>query len=354
MKQKLEKDSLIDSENTRSSTAANTNPPNETVDEEDFKKLLMKEYCPDDEFQKLELEFWNHKMAGSDIGGYTARFYELARAVDKRPRPTCYECGDPNQFRRNYLRMNRATISGGNHPNPVLAIKGNTNQGNNRNRVQDRGFGLGVAEAIQDPNVVTGTFSLNDHFVTVLFDSDAEYSFISTNFLPLINMKPSVIILGYEIKIASDVKVETNKIIRGCKLELEGHTFNIDLIRFGYGSFDVIVGMDWLLKLRAKILKTMKVNKPKLEDIPIVCEFPNVFLKDLSSLPPSRDVKFCKDLIPRAMPVAKSPYHLAPMKMQELSNQLIELHEKAKLSVFATVGIAQVDDKLTKEELMGL
>nr|GEU43287.1 putative reverse transcriptase domain-containing protein [Tanacetum cinerariifolium] len=112
-------------------------------------------------------------------------------------------------------------------------------------------------------------------------------------------------------------------------------------------------GMDWLSKLRAKIvcfdkivqnplpsgenlevygerpegnlkqLKTMKVNEPKLEDIPIVCDFPGVFTEDLSSLPPSREVEFRMDLILEAMPVAKSPYRLAPMKMQELSNQLI-------------------------------
>nr|GEV30994.1 retrotransposon protein, putative, Ty3-gypsy subclass [Tanacetum cinerariifolium] len=103
----------------------------------------------------------------------------------------------------------------------------------------------------------------------VLFDSGADYSFISTNFLPLINMKPSVIIPSYEIEIASGVKVETNEIIRGCRLELEGYTYNIDLIPFGYGSFDVIVGMDWLSKLRAKIVCYEKIVKISLsnEDI---------------------------------------------------------------------------------------
>ncbi|GJR23746.1 putative reverse transcriptase domain-containing protein [Tanacetum coccineum] len=48
---------------------------------DDFKKLLMEEYCPDDEVQKLESEFWNHKMVRSDIDGYTTRFHELARLV---------------------------------------------------------------------------------------------------------------------------------------------------------------------------------------------------------------------------------------------------------------------------------
>ncbi|GJW81472.1 hypothetical protein Tco_0145447 [Tanacetum coccineum] len=72
----------------------------------------------------------------------------------------------------------------------------------------------------------------------------------------------------------------------------------------------------------------MKVNEPKLEDIPVVREFPGVFSKDLSGLPPSREVKFRIDLIPGVMPDEKSPYHLEPMEMQELSNQLKVLQAK--------------------------
>ncbi|GKF89993.1 hypothetical protein Tco_0263956, partial [Tanacetum coccineum] len=74
-----------------------------------------------------------------------------------------------------------------------------------------------------------------------------------------------------------------------------------------------------------KQLKIMKVNEPKLEDIPVVREFPGVFLEDLTGLPPSRKVEFYINLIPGAMHVAKSPYRLAPTKMKELSNQLKEL-----------------------------
>nr|GEV58394.1 putative reverse transcriptase domain-containing protein [Tanacetum cinerariifolium] len=289
------------------------------------------------------------------VGHFTR--YCTSRVANERPRPTCYECRDPNHF-RSYPRMNQATTSGGNCPNPVLAIEGNHNQGNNRNQTRGRAFVIGAAEAPQDSNIVTGTFYLSAHFATVLFDSDVDYSFISTNFLPLIDMKTSVISLGYEIKIANSLKVETNKIVRGCRLELEVHTFIIDLIPFGHGRFDVIVGMDWLSKLKAKIvcyekivqislsnreilevhgerpeenlkrLNTMKVNEQKLEDIPIVRNFPGLFLKDLSGLPPSREIEFLIDLIPGAMPVSKSPYRLAPTEMQELSNQLKELQDK--------------------------
>nr|GEU91402.1 putative reverse transcriptase domain-containing protein [Tanacetum cinerariifolium] len=222
------------------------------------------------------------------VGHFTQ--YCTSRVVNERPRLTCYECGDPNHFRRNCPRMNQATIAGGNHPNLVLAIERNPNPGNNRNRAQGRAFSLGVAEAPQDPNVVTSTFSLNDHFATILFDSGADYSFISTNFLPLIDMKPSVINPRYEIKIASGVKVVTNMIVQGCRLELEGHIFIIDLIPFGHGSFDMIIEI---------LLKTMKVNESKLKDIPVVREFLDVFPKDLSGLPPSHELRVREEDIPK-------------------------------------------------------
>ncbi|GKB50126.1 putative reverse transcriptase domain-containing protein [Tanacetum coccineum] len=228
-------------------------------------------------------------------------------------------------FWRNFPRMNRATTAGGNCLHLVLTIEGNPNSGNNRNRAQGRAFALGVAEAPQDPNVVTGTFSINDYFAIVLFDFGADYSFISTNFLPLINMKPSVIIPGYEIEIASGLKVVTNMIVRGCRLELEGHTFIIDLIPFDHGSFDVIVGMDWLSKLRAKIVcyeKIVQIPLSNGENLKVHGE------QDLSGLPPYREVEYRIDLIPGAMPVAKSPYRLVATKMQELSNQLKKLQEK--------------------------
>ncbi|GKE36703.1 putative reverse transcriptase domain-containing protein, partial [Tanacetum coccineum] len=122
--------------------------------------------------------------------------------------------------------------------------------------------------------------------------------------------------------------------------------------------FDVVIEMDWLSKLRAKIvcyekivqiplyngdilevhgehpegnlkqLKTMKVNELKLKDIPVVREFPGVFPEELSGLLPSREVEFRIDLIPGVVPATKSPYRLATTEMQELSNQLKELQEK--------------------------
>ncbi|GJV31399.1 putative reverse transcriptase domain-containing protein [Tanacetum coccineum] len=93
----------------------------------------------------------------------------------------------------------------------------------------------------------------------------------------------------------------------------------------------------------------MKVNEPKLKDIPVVRDFPGVFPEDLSGLPPPRKLEFRIDLIPRAMPVAKSPYRLAPTEIKELSNQLKELQHKDyrelnKLTIKNRYPLPRIDD----------
>ncbi|GJT53049.1 putative reverse transcriptase domain-containing protein [Tanacetum coccineum] len=100
------------------------------------------------------------------------------------------------------------------------------------------------------------------------------------------------------------------------------------------GSFDVVIGMDWLSKYHAKILCDEKVVHIPIDDETLIIrgdrirEFPEVFPEDLPGLPPIRQVEFQIDLIPGAAPVACAPYRLAPSEMQELSNQLQELSNR--------------------------
>ncbi|GJZ17294.1 putative reverse transcriptase domain-containing protein, partial [Tanacetum coccineum] len=122
-------------------------------------------------------------------------------------------------------------------------------------------------DALQDPNVVTGTFSLNDHFSTTRFNPGADFSFICTNFAPLLNVKPSIVNLRYVIEVADGKKVEVDRIIRDYKLELGNSLFIIDLIPLGHGSFDMIVGMDWLSKNKAVIVCHDKVVEIPLESV---------------------------------------------------------------------------------------
>ncbi|GJX61176.1 putative reverse transcriptase domain-containing protein [Tanacetum coccineum] len=286
------------------------------------------------------------------------RHAEPIRAV--RPRDgqrACYECGSLDHLRPNYPKWNRGRNQSGNQ----LALEGNRNTRGNENRARGRAFNVNVVDALQDPNVVTGTYSLNNLYATVLFNSGADFSFISTKFAPLLNEKPSIANPGYVIEVANGKKEEVDRIFRGCRLELGDSIFPIDLIPLGQGSFDVIVGMDWLSNQKAvivchekivripveegkvlcvqgernvrktKTLMSTKANEPTLSDIPIVRDFEDVFLDDLSGLPPQRQVEFRIDLIPGATPVAKSPYRLAPSEMQELSEQLQELQDKIYL-----------------------
>ncbi|GJU81256.1 putative reverse transcriptase domain-containing protein [Tanacetum coccineum] len=221
-----------------------------------------------------------------------------------------------------------------------------------------KAFMLGAKEARQDPNIVTGTFTLNNHFATTLFDSGADYSFVFTTFLPLLGIEPSELGFRYEIEIASGQLVEIDKVFKGCKLEIKGHVFDIDLIPFEHGSFDVIIGMDWLSNHKAKIichekvvriplldskvlrvlgerpeekarlLMSAKASDKKKEEIIVVRDFPKVFLDDLSGLPPLWEIKFQIELIPETIPIAKSPYRLAPSELEELSGQLKKLQDK--------------------------
>ncbi|GJR78286.1 putative reverse transcriptase domain-containing protein [Tanacetum coccineum] len=171
-------------------------------------------------------------------------------------------------------------------------------------------------------------------------------------------VEPSKLGFRYEIEIASGQLVKIDKVIKGCKLEIKGHVFDIDLIPFGHGSFDVIIGMDWLSNHKAEIiyhekvvrvplpdgkvlrvlgkrpeekailLMSAKANDKKQEEIVVVRDFPEVFLDYLSGLPPLQEIKFRIELIPGVVPIAKSPYRLAPSELEDLSGQLKELQDK--------------------------
>ncbi|GJW77321.1 putative reverse transcriptase domain-containing protein [Tanacetum coccineum] len=239
----------------------------------------------------------------------------------------CYECGSTDHVMSACLRLNRAHEPEGNCPNQVAANNGGQVRRNQGNQARGRAFMLGAEEARQDPNIMTG-------------------------------LEPSELGFKYEIEVASGQLVEIDKVIKGCKLEIKGHVFDIDLIPFGHGSFDVIIGMDWLSNYKAKIicyekvvriplpdgkvlrvvgerpnekerlLMSAKASDKKQEEIVVVRDFPEVFPDDLSGLPPIREIEFRIELIPGAMPVAKSPYCLEPSKREELSGQLKELQDK--------------------------
>nr|GEX04101.1 reverse transcriptase domain-containing protein [Tanacetum cinerariifolium] len=183
-------------------------------------------------------------------------------------------------------RLNQAKRPGGNHQNQVVVVNEGQGRGNNGNQARERAFMLGVEEACQDPNIVMGTFTLNNHYTTTLFDSGADYSFVSTTFIPLLGIKPNDLGFSYEIEIASGQLVEIDTIIKGCKLEIEGHVFDINLIPFGSGSFDVIIGMDWLDNHKAEIIcheKVVRIPLPDGKILRVIGERPEEKMRHLRS-----------------------------------------------------------------------
>ncbi|GKA60318.1 reverse transcriptase domain-containing protein [Tanacetum coccineum] len=170
--------------------------------------------------------------------------------------------------------------------NQPMAIEEGQGHGNNDNQARGGAFIMGAEEARHDPNIMTCMFTLNNHYATTLFDSDADYSFVSTTFIPLLDIEPNDLGFSYKIEIASGQLVEINKVICDCKLEIEGHNFDIDLILFGHGSFDVIVGMDWLSWHKAEIVcheKVVRIPLPYNEILRVLEERPEEKVRYLMS-----------------------------------------------------------------------
>ncbi|GKE30057.1 putative reverse transcriptase domain-containing protein [Tanacetum coccineum] len=150
---------------------------------------------------------------------------------------TCYKCGVLGLFKRDC---------------PKLKNRNRGNQGGNDN-APTKVYVVGNARTNPDSNVVTGTFLLNNRYASILFDTGADRSFVSTTFIFLIDITQTTLDYYYDVELADGKIIRINTIIRGCTLNFLDHPFNIDLMPVELGSFDVIIGMDWLAKYHAVI-----------------------------------------------------------------------------------------------------
>nr|GFB21580.1 hypothetical protein [Tanacetum cinerariifolium] len=317
-------------------------------------KMMTKKYCPRNEIRKLEMKLWDLKVKGTDLASYTQCYQELAllcgrmfseesdkiekyigglldmihgsvvaskpktmqeaieiatelmntantnnannqRGIGLSQKTTCYECGVQGHFKRECPKL-----------------KNNNNHGKQggRNNASARVYAVDHTGTDPDVNAVTGTFLLNNRYASVLFDTGTDKSFVSTTFSTQINIAPSTLDYCYDVELADGRIIRLNTILRGCTLNLLNHSFNINLMPVELGSFDAIIGMDWLAKYRAVI--------------------------ELPGLPPTRPVEFQIDLVPGAAPVARAPYRLAPSEMKELAEKLKELSDKGS-SVYSKI-----------------
>ncbi|GJT09865.1 reverse transcriptase domain-containing protein [Tanacetum coccineum] len=144
---------------------------------------------------------------------------------------TCFECGNQGHYRSDC---------------PKLKDQNHGNKARNKNgvgKVNGKAYVLGGGDANPDSNVVKGTFLLNNHYASMIFDLGAARSFISTTFSTLLDITPDTLDVSYAVELADERISVTNTILRGYTLGLLGHPFNIDLMPVELGSFDVIIGM---------------------------------------------------------------------------------------------------------------
>nr|GEW92811.1 putative reverse transcriptase domain-containing protein [Tanacetum cinerariifolium] len=202
----------------------------------EMKQLMTVEFCPIEEVQRMEHKLWNLKnnqkqgnaramVTAPTDGNVSFESLPLCeRCFTRRVGPCtikCHKCGKVRDKARYCKEKNVAT---GANALPILTC-----------------YDCGL-------NAVTGTFLLNNRYAFVLFDSGSDRSFMDTRFSSMLHFGPVKVKASYEVELADGRAVSTNTILKGCTLNLVNHIFEIDFMPIELGTFDVIIGMDWLVK----------------------------------------------------------------------------------------------------------
>ncbi|GKC48618.1 putative reverse transcriptase domain-containing protein [Tanacetum coccineum] len=270
-------------------------------------KLITEVYCSRNKFQKMEIELCNLIVKGNDLTAYTRRFQELGNVIaakptrlqdairiannlmdqklkgyarnvenkrrfDNNPRDNCRQqpsfkqknVGGQNVARAYTTRNNEKKGRPGHYRKdcPKLRNQKRGNKTGNKignNEATTKAYAIKGGGTNPDSNVITGMFLLNNCYASMLFDSGVDRSFVSSTFSALLDVAPSTLDTSYVVELADGRISETNVILRGCTLGLLGHPFDIHLMPIELGSFDVIIGMDWLAKYHAVIVCDEKI-----------------------------------------------------------------------------------------------
>jgi hypothetical protein len=198
-------------------------------------------------------------------------------------------------------------------------------------------------------------FLVNSVPATILFDSGASHSFVTESLVDKGSLKPSPMDRLMIVQIPGST-AKTQLSCRNVPLELHGVQFQADLIILGTKGLDVILGMNWMSKYQGHIDCAWKaitvtssdrvqiehiaimpsckayykksVSGPTLDQVPVVCEYPDVFPEELPGMPPDRDIEFIIELIPGTAPIAQRPYRMNPQELEELKKQLANMLSK--------------------------
>nr|GEY84485.1 putative reverse transcriptase domain-containing protein [Tanacetum cinerariifolium] len=275
----------------------------------DLKKKMTDKYCPRGEIKKLESELWNLRVKSNDLicrwfarrdtrkcSGIEPKTMQKAmkmenELIDKRNN-TWAECQAENKrkfddtSRNNHSQQQQQnkrqntgrayTAGSGEKKNlmedlslytlsghfkkdcPKLKNNNHGTQGGNAT-APAKVYAVGRAGTNPDSNVVTSTFLLNNRYASILFNIGADKRFVFNAFSSQIKITPTTLDYYYEVKLANGRIIRLNSILRGCTLNFLNHPFNIDLMPVKLGSFDAIIGIDWLAKYHAVIVCAEKI-----------------------------------------------------------------------------------------------
>ncbi|GKA36314.1 putative reverse transcriptase domain-containing protein, partial [Tanacetum coccineum] len=281
-------------------------------------KLMTEVYCPRNEIQKTKTELWNLTVKNNDLIAYTQRFQELTMMCTKmvpeeEDRVEKFIRGLPDNIQGNVIvaeptRLQDAVRIANNLMDQKLkgyAVRNaenkrrlNNNNGNNRGQQpphKQENTGVGVSYTTKDSvllSVITGRIrellrvlnvehkDITERIVpksrTKTVGTKQEFmrqsicprrrSFVSNTFSALLDIIPSALDVSYAVELADGRTLEINNVLRGCTLGLLGHPFNIDLMPIDLGSFDVIIGMDWLAKNHVVIVYDEKIVRIPYEN----------------------------------------------------------------------------------------
>jgi hypothetical protein len=212
-----------------------------------------------------------------------------------------------------------------------------------------------LSELPEGAPILTGTFSINHYPVTVLFDTGATHSFISMDCGTKIGLDIYPVNGVYMITTPGG-NISSNQVCRSVPIQMGNNLMKADLLLLDLKGIDVLLGVNWMTQHHVSLgipSRTVEIGSPeneptilylpqpesfhsctyatsgvKLEDIPVVCEYPDVFPDDLPGMPPDREIEFIIELQPGTAPISKRPYRMPPNELAELKIQLQDLLDK--------------------------
>ncbi|RVW84862.1 Transposon Tf2-12 polyprotein [Vitis vinifera] len=275
----------------------------------------------------------------------------------------CFGCGKQGHLIRN-CPENRKFITG--------KPKEENKEDKQKPKAQGRVFAMTHRDAQATSDVVTGTLRIHTLFPRVLIDPGSTHFFVSVSFAGLLGLP--IASMDFDLIVATPVGdfVMASRMLRNCIVMIGYREMPVNLVLLDLQDFDIILGMDWLASYHASVdcfekrvtftipgqpkfsFEGKHVDRPlfmisalrassllkkgcqgflasvmsnesdlKLEDIPIVREYPDVFPEDLLGLPPEREVEFTIDLVPGTGPMSKAQYRMAPVELKEELNKVI-------------------------------